>query len=350
MHRFIDYRKIFEAEETGTPIDPAQVTQSQPTQAEAPVMTGITAPSGKNAMLIVYLTDADSEQLSDFAQQGNQTGEIFVRPAVLVDKKNPDPAKPLIVPNFPTDLNVALAVAVDDMTKTYPTADAAHGVTAENTLVFNVLPKQLSGLSDIDSGPVTLPFNTKAGDPNSAMNVMFIKTQAGAQNAPTEPAEPAEATASKTPEMIQQMADTGTTAPGALTSTGANPTKSINSFDEFVSESKKKWIADIDMKKGALRKEMKKGKEEKITKADILKKEASLKKKDKDKKKPGLQLNKKDAKTHKRDVLALNLMKASGAISESRQEKIKGAKDQLVKIHEVISKMIEQTARKNKGI
>jgi hypothetical protein len=210
-----------------------------------------------------------------------------------------------------------------------------------------VLPKQLSGLSDIDSGPVTLPFNTKAGDPNSAMNVMFIKTQAGAQNAPTEPAE---ATASETPEMIQQMADTGTTAPGALTSTGANPTKSINSFDEFVSESKKKWIADIDMKKGALRKEMKKGKEEKITKADILKKEASLKKKDKDKKKPGLQLNKKDAKTHKRDVLALNLMKASGAISESRQEKIKGAKDQLVKIHEVISKMIEQTTRKNKGI
>ena len=346
MHRFIDYRKIFEAEETGMPANPAQVTQTADNAAT--VEAGIAAPSGKNAMLVVYLTDADTDQLSDFAQQGNQEGEIFVRPAVLVDKKNPDPNTPLVIPNFPSEINVALAVAADDMSKVYPTADEAHGVKSENTLVFNVLPKQLAGLSDVDAGPVTLPFNTKVGDPNSAMNVMFIKAQAGAQATPVQATE--ETPETTTPEMIQKMADTGTTAPGALAPTGANPTKSISSFDEFVGESKKKWIADIDMKKGALRKEMKKGKDEKVTKEDIAKKEASLKKKDKDKKKPGLQLNKKDAKTHKRDVLALNLMKASGAISESRQEKIKGAKDQLVKLHEVISKMIEQTARKNKGI
>jgi hypothetical protein len=39
-------------------------------------------------------------------------------------------------------------------------------------------------------------------------------------------------------------------------------------------------------------------------------------------------------------------MKASGAMNESRNEKIKGAKDQLIKIHEVIERMIKQTARK----
>ena len=77
--------------------------------------------------------------------------------------------------------------------------------------------------------------------------------------------------------------------------------------------------------------------------------EAKLKKKDKDKKKPGLQLGEKDAKTHKRNVLAKNLMKASGAIQESRQDKIKGTKNALVKLHEVIEKMIKQTSLKNKG-
>jgi hypothetical protein len=39
-------------------------------------------------------------------------------------------------------------------------------------------------------------------------------------------------------------------------------------------------------------------------------------------------------------------MKASGAMNESRQDKIKGAKDQLVKIHEVIEKMIKRTSNK----
>jgi hypothetical protein len=104
------------------------------------------------------------------------------------------------------------------------------------------------------------------------------------------------------------------------------------------------------MKKGTLRKEMGKKKGEEITAKELAKSEAKLKKKDKDKKKPGLQLNTKDAKTHKRNVLAKNLMKASGVIQESRQEKIKGTKEALVKLHEVIEKMIKQTSLKNKGI
>lgn len=121
----------------------------------------------------------------------------------------------------------------------------------------------------------------------------------------------------------------------------------IKTFDQFVNEAKKdKWIADIDMKKGALRKEMGKKKGEKISAKDIAKSEAKLEKKDKNKKKPGLQLDKKDAKTHKRNILAKNLMKASGAIKESKEEKIKGVKSDLVKIHEVVERMIKQTSAK----
>jgi cellobiose-specific phosphotransferase system component IIA len=164
--------------------------------------------------------------------------------------------------------------------------------------------------------------------------------------------EPAEQTAEPS-QAAEIAAETGVTPTAPIgEQTGSNPIgvpKAIKSFDDFVGEAKKnsgQWIKDIDMKKGALRKEMKKGKDEKISPADLAKSEAKLKKKDKDKKKPGLQLDKKDAKTHKRNVLAKNLMKASGAMNESRNEKIKGAKDQLIKIHEIIEKMIKQTSRK----
>jgi hypothetical protein len=118
----------------------------------------------------------------------------------------------------------------------------------------------------------------------------------------------------------------------------------IKNFSQFLNEAKKdKWIDTIDMKKGALKKEMGK---EKLTNADLAKKMKALKKKDKDTKKPGLQLSKKDAKTQKRVVLAKNLMKASGAIKESRSEMIAEAKAELVKIHEVVEKMIKQTSAK----
>lgn len=121
----------------------------------------------------------------------------------------------------------------------------------------------------------------------------------------------------------------------------------IKKFDQFVSEAKKeKWIADLEMKKGALRKEMGKKKGEKIAPSDIAKSEAKLKKKDKDKEKPGLQLAPKDAKTHKRNVLAKNLMKASGAMNESKEARIKGLKTDLVKIHEMVEKMMKRKQTK----
>lgn len=154
----------------------------------------------------------------------------------------------------------------------------------------------------------------------------------------------------ETPTAEEVAAATGEIVP-EKTSESSEPElnlpHAIRSFDEFIGEAKKeKWIAKVDMEKGALRKEMKKKKGEEISPEEIEASEKKLAKKDKDKKKPGLQLNKKDAKTHKRNVLAKNLMKASGAMNESRKMKIQGAKDQLVKIHEVIEKMIKQTSAK----
>lgn len=116
--------------------------------------------------------------------------------------------------------------------------------------------------------------------------------------------------------------------------------KSIKSFDAFVNEKKSsKWIGDIDMKKGALKKQLGVKKGEKLTKEDIEKVESKLEKKDKDKNKPGLQLGKKDAKLHKRAVLAKNLMKASGAISESKKAELTKIKKTLSQINEALTKI-----------
>lgn len=195
---------------------------------------------------------------------------------------------------------------------------------------------------------------------NEIFEQVQAATQAPAQAAAaatTEPVDPNAAPEEKeeetpTASAAEIAAETGVTPTAPIgEQSGANPVsapKAIKSFDDFVTEAKKnpEWIKDIDMKKGALRKEMGKKKGEKISAKDIAKSEAKLKKKDKDKKKPGLQLDKKDAKTHKRNVLAKNLMKASGATNESRNARIQGAKDQLVKLHEVIEKMIKQTSLK----
>jgi hypothetical protein len=120
----------------------------------------------------------------------------------------------------------------------------------------------------------------------------------------------------------------------------AEEAKSIKSFDAFVNEKKSsKWIGDIDMKKGALKKQLGVKKGEKLTSEDLEKVESKLEKKDKDKNKPGLQLGKKDAKLHKRAILAKNLMKASGAISESKKVELNKIKKALNQINEALNKI-----------
>ena len=336
MYRFIDYKKIFELEQTGAP-----AVTDQPMQQPANV-------TGKNAQIIVELSDSDIDELSNILHGAVAT--VFTRPARLVDKKNPE--VDIILPGMTVaagekpHIFIAFAIASAETTgtPTYPPANLT-GENAAKTLIFNVLPKELAGVENIDSGAVSLSLNTKAGDSSSAIGITLIKNS-GRSSAPTEPAMPTETTPEPqttiTPDQAEEIAATGDMMPGVMT--GANP-RAIRSFDEYiVHEAKKNWIANSNMKNGKLKKNIGKNK---ITN-DVLKKEgAKLEKKDKDKTKPGLQLNMKDAKKHKKVVLAKTLMKISGAIDESKEGRIKGAKDQLVKLHEIIEKMIKETSNKN---
>jgi len=333
MYRFIDYKKIFEQEQTGAP-----AVANQPTQPATV--------TGKTAQIIVSLNTEDLEKLSTILH-GTEAA-VFTLPARLVSKSNSD--EDILLPGMTSADHIFIAFAIASAetngTPTYPSANLT-GANAAKTLVFNVLPKQLAGIENIDSGAVSLSLNTKAGDPSSAIGITLIKNNTEAPNSTESSPETAtqtetetapEAQSNITPDQAEQIAATG-----EMTS-GANP-RAIKSFDEFVvHEAKKNWIADVDMKKGELKKSVGK---KKITKEVITKEEAKLKTKDKDKKKPGLQLNKKDAKKHKELILAKTLMKASGAIAESKEGRIKGAKDQLVKLHEIIEKMIEETSNKN---
>lgn len=119
----------------------------------------------------------------------------------------------------------------------------------------------------------------------------------------------------------------------------------IATFDSFmaVQEAKKnkQWIKDINMKKGALKKQLG---DDDLTFADIEKAEKKLKKKDKDPKKKGLQLGKKDSTLHKRLTLAKNLMHASG-VNESKSEKISKLKTAIVELHKAVEDAIKTTTK-----
>ena len=331
MYRSFNYHKIFEAEQTGTP-----VTQD-----------GNNA-SKKAKELAINVTDESVAQLES-AIESNGIFEVPIYKVTYADKTTENTGVAYFMFVEPGG-----QLSPENMTK------ASQLIAVPQNYVFLVEKTENHKLSAVlelagsTVGEMATNFFTRYNT-SAQIGVTFVKsdgstgtTETPAEEAPVEA--PSDETAASTPD--EEMIATAMTTGEMI---GANPsesaTRSVMSFDAFVSEAKgeDKWIAGVmkDIKKGGLRKEMGKKKGEKITPAEIKKSEAALKKKDKDKKKPGLQLNKKDAKTHKRNVLAKNLMKASGAMNESRQAKIKGAKDQLVKIHEVIEKMIKQTSKKS---
>ena len=313
MYHFINYGKLFEDAEVTQPVQTQQLT-------------------GKNSRIILTLSDQDQDELGDLLINNNDL-VLFTRPAQIVDKANPDTKL--------GEINVALSIANSDA-KDAQFPDAS-GVDMAKTLVLPFFPKQLN-IAQLPS-PVTIPVQV-----NPTTTVELSITGTADQTAqPTQDEQPVTTSnvPEETPEELNKIAATGDMI-GADVMVGMNPSveknesrmkSEIKSFDAFVGEAKKTKLTDVNMKKGAFKKELDKGE---ITAKDIAEVEKKLKAKDKDKKKLGLQLDKKDAKTHKRAVLAKNLMKASGAITESRKEKIKGAKDQLVKIHEVIQKLIDQ--------
>jgi hypothetical protein len=316
MYSSFNYNKIFEAEQTGTPI----------TQDGMPA-------SKKVKELVINLTDENLVQLNS-AIESNSLFEIPVQKVSYTDNSIESAGTAYFMTFGPgTQVTPDNTSKLSELIKTPQNYLFLIEKTQDHALSS---AKQLSGS---ETGAIATGVFTRYNTQDQ-IAITFVKS---------EPALDAEQTNSSSEPTPSQEILTSAMNTGELV--GANPSnKSVMRFDDFVSEAKKdNWIAGVvqDMKKGGLRKEMGKKKGEKITPAEIKKSEAALKKKDKDKKKPGLQLNPKDAKTHKRNVLAKNLMKASGAMNESRQAKIKGAKDQLVKIHEVIEKMIKQTSKKS---
>ncbi len=93
----------------------------------------------------------------------------------------------------------------------------------------------------------------------------------------------------------------------------------IKSFDKFNEEKGEKWIQDAIKKPGSLKKSLKKGKGEKLTKTEINDEIRKLRGKDKDKGKKGLQgLTKRDLLKYRRLSLAKTLksMKESNEFDE----------------------------------
>lgn len=92
--------------------------------------------------------------------------------------------------------------------------------------------------------------------------------------------------------------------------------ETIKSWDSFNEEKGNKWIQDAIKHSGALRKSMKKDKDEKISSSEIESELSKLRKKDKDPKKPGTQLDKKDATKKRR----LELAKTLRSLKEHQEE------------------------------
>jgi len=116
----------------------------------------------------------------------------------------------------------------------------------------------------------------------------------------------------------------------------------LQSFESFNEEKKDKWIQDAIKKPGSLKKSLGKGKDDKITKAEIEEELSKLKKKDKDKKKPGTQLDKKDATKKKR----LELAKTLRSLKEHQEEGNYMFFSNLVTIKRLVDKLLEMDESK----
>jgi hypothetical protein len=95
-----------------------------------------------------------------------------------------------------------------------------------------------------------------------------------------------------------------------------NNIKGFDSFNEKKEDKKKEWISDAIKKPGALKKELGKDEDEKLTKKEIAKEIKELEKKDKDPKKKGTQLDEKDATKKRR----LELAKTLKSLKENHEE------------------------------
>ncbi len=279
MHKYFDFKKIYEAESLGEPLKPEEMgtptLDSNIDEMDSSVKLEDFTKMSIDNILEITLTSQDIENLKN--------GESVLKEDSEWKKKDNE--------TIITPIKLVIINTKNETSKNDPTA-----------LVFNLDEDIVNEIVDnVSSQAVMQPLKGTGQEGLEIPNIMvrFIKSIDLSVNH-DEKAVPA------SPEQIAQGMVTPEKTEGSL----PNESKNILKFDQFVNENKKKWIGGLDMKKGALKKVMG---DDDISMDDLNKKEKSLKKKDKDKKKPGIQLNAKDAKTRKRIVLAKNLMKASGA-------------------------------------
>jgi hypothetical protein len=280
MYKYFDFKKIFEADESMMPEEGMpSVTVSEPTE----VTVNIKELNGK-CKLHLLLSGTDVDQL--------KTQGFLTKTAEWKETDNETKITPMQVLLFNADSG-----------KSMP---EVSGEVLRLNLTNQILDRVLVG---IDGGNTIEEAISSANEELSGekVNVSFTReidvtnVKAGEVAVPSEEGLPApvegEIATDEIPESFGRLMK----------------------FDDFVNESKKKekWIKDVDMKKGALKKSLNK---KEITSADIAKELKKLEGKDKDKKKEGLQLGKKDATEQKRLVLAKNLMKASGADKKSKKK------------------------------
>jgi hypothetical protein len=300
MHKYFNFAKIFEAEQAGEPLNPEEM--GTPAAPEANVSA---TPTQVNAT--VSSTDEPAVLNFEELAKTHILDALFTKAEVGQLEKDGTLLKPdAKFMNKDTSLDVVtvsmkISIAGRQTTGSQDDPDAIAFVISEDQF------------KDMKDGMVggTYQSSFVTGDTAIPVPVRFNLDQ-------SVDAQPAKAPTGVAPSDNQILSGSVPAAPveGTITTPeeGVQESRGIMTFSQFVNEAKKdKWIADVtkDMKKGALRKEMGMKKGEKMNLSDLEKSEAKLKKKDKDKKKPGLQLDKKDAKTHKRNTLAKNLIKAS---------------------------------------
>lgn len=276
MYKHYNFAKIYEAEQIGKPLNPEDMGLSEADNSSETKLEDFESLKNKGYQIELMLTKADMDGLL-------RNGTLVKNDAKWKNKDNQTDIKEIS----------SLIINVGD-----------KPITEEpGALIFKIDNDTAQRIVDgiKEGGTVTEGFSSIS--PAIINGITINITKSNEVNAEDETnVEPA------SDEQVEAGAITPEPTEGEL-----KEAKTLMNFTQFVSESKKgNWIADVvkGMDKGALKKDLKVKEGEKVTKSKIAKKEAELKKKDKDKKKPGLQLNPKDAKTHKRDILALNLLKA----------------------------------------
>lgn len=331
MYRFIDYKRIYEQESKSSP------TPEEVEKAKKATKSGTT--------FAFPIDQATKEELTTLAASGKGTWQSKEPLKKYVSGREGDA---VMINGKPVYLQIRVfSNSTEKENLPIPQPNASQIFVTWDSSAEN-LQRSLFDASDITNAintSVKLLDEVQKGNSPEFTLKFWSEDETPVDNATVEKPEESTEKVETTELPAEEI------APGTAYSTEEQPiesknqnTMAVKSFDQFITESKKKWIADIDMKKGALKKDLGK---KKLSKKDVNKELEKLEKKDKDKKKPGLQLDKKDATKQKRLNLAKTLMslkESLDTVSESKELML--LKKKVADIHKEVEKAIEETTKK----